>query len=122
RRVVDLRQRRDGQQEVGDAAGEDEGQGEEQRGDGAVDEGGGEAHGLLLFDFWSFWDLALIGSALVAIAFNNFMALRRAEAGSRPGGRSTFLCFAKEKYPKERRPLLAATPALRCGATCVGAF
>ena len=28
----------------------------------------------------------------------------RAEAGSRPGGRGTFLCFAKEKYPKERRP------------------
>ena len=27
-----------------------------------------------------------------------------AEAGSRPGGRGTFLCFAKEKYPKERRP------------------
>src|SRR5690606_22264328 len=24
-------------------------------------------------------------------------------AGSRPGGRGTFLCFAKEKYPKERR-------------------
>jgi hypothetical protein len=28
----------------------------------------------------------------------------RAEAGSHPGGRGTFLCFAKEKYPKERRP------------------
>ena len=28
----------------------------------------------------------------------------RVEAGSRPGGRGTFLCFAKEKYPKERRP------------------
>ena len=25
-------------------------------------------------------------------------------AGSRPGGRGTFLCVAKEKYPKERRP------------------
>jgi len=25
------------------------------------------------------------------------------QAGSRPGGRGTFLCFAKEKYPKERR-------------------
>ena len=24
-------------------------------------------------------------------------------AGSRPGGRGTFLCFAKAKYPKERR-------------------
>ncbi|PVY92633.1 hypothetical protein C8C95_3505 [Acidovorax sp. 99] len=32
------------------------------------------------------------------------MPLLRAEAGSRPGGRGTFLCFAKEKYPKERRP------------------
>ena len=30
--------------------------------------------------------------------------LLRAEAGSRPGGRGTFLCFAKETYPKERRP------------------
>jgi len=30
--------------------------------------------------------------------------LLRAKAGSRPGGRGTFLCFAKEKYPKERRP------------------
>src|SRR3990167_11371760 len=30
--------------------------------------------------------------------------LLSAEAGSRPGGRGTFLCFAKEKYPKERRP------------------
>ncbi len=28
----------------------------------------------------------------------------RTEAGSRPGGRGTFLCFAKETYPKERRP------------------
>jgi hypothetical protein len=28
----------------------------------------------------------------------------RVEAGSRPGGRGTFLCFAKETYPKERRP------------------
>jgi hypothetical protein len=27
----------------------------------------------------------------------------RLQAGSRPGGRGTFLCFAKEKYPKERR-------------------
>jgi hypothetical protein len=26
------------------------------------------------------------------------------QAGSRPGGRGTFLCVAKEKYPKERRP------------------
>ena len=28
----------------------------------------------------------------------------RTEAGSRPVGRGTFLCFAKETYPKERRP------------------
>ncbi len=26
------------------------------------------------------------------------------QAGSRPGGRGTFLCLVKEKYPKERRP------------------
>ena len=32
------------------------------------------------------------------------MPVLRAGAGSRPGGRGTFLCFAKEKYPKERRP------------------
>ena len=35
--------------------------------------------------------------------------------GVRPGGRGTFLCFAKEKYPKERRPEVRATswfPAL----------
>ena len=36
--------------------------------------------------------------------FEFFAGLLRAEAGSRPGGRGTFLCFAKEKYPKERRP------------------
>ncbi len=34
-------------------------------------------------------------------------------AGSRPGGRGTFLCFAKEKYPKERR---AAFVARRCAS------
>ena len=32
------------------------------------------------------------------------MLVVMAEAGNRPGGRGTFLCFAKEKYPKERRP------------------
>ena len=44
--------------------------------------------------FCSFWLRALIGQhALV-------------EGGGResPGRRGTFLCFAKEKYPKERRP------------------
>ena len=35
-------------------------------------------------------------------------------AGSRPGGRGTFLCFAKEKYPKERRAG-CVVPALRAG-------
>jgi hypothetical protein len=35
-------------------------------------------------------------------------------AGSRPGGRGTFLCFAKAKYPKERRAGFVG-PALRCG-------
>ena len=34
----------------------------------------------------------------------------RAEAGSRPGGRGTFLCFAKETYPKERRPCWLRPP------------
>ena len=39
----------------------------------------------------------------------------RAEAGSRPGGRGTFLCFAKEKYPKERRPPVCDSFAVRRG-------
>ena len=44
----------------------------------------------------------------------------RAEAGSRPGGRGTFLCFAKEKYPKERRPPVCDPFAVRRGkpASC----
>ena len=44
----------------------------------------------------------------------------RAEAGSRPGGRGTFLCFAKEKYPKERRPPVCDPFAERRGkpASC----
>ena len=43
-----------------------------------------------------------------------------AEAGSRPGGRGTFLCFAKEKYPKERRPPVCDPFAVRSGkpASC----
>ena len=43
-----------------------------------------------------------------------------AEAGSRPGGRGTFLCFAKEKYPKERRPPVCDPFAVRRGkaASC----
>ena len=44
----------------------------------------------------------------------------RAEAGSRPGGRPSFLARAR-KEGKRSTPLLAATPSLRCGATCVGA-
>ncbi|HMP10293.1 MAG TPA: hypothetical protein PKE60_08035, partial [Hydrogenophaga sp.] len=39
-------------------------------------------------------------------------------AGSRPGGRGTFLCFAKEKYPKERRAG-CAVPSLRYGHTAL---
>ncbi len=47
--------------------------------------------------------------------------MQRAEAGSRPGGRPSFLARAR-KEGKRNTPLLAATPALRCGATCVGTF
>jgi len=36
------------------------------------------------------------------------------QAGSRPGGRGTFLCFAKAKYPKERRAGFVV-PSLRDG-------
>ena len=48
------------------------------------------------------------------------MLVSRAEAGSRPGGRGTFLCFAKEKYPKERRPPVCDPFAERRGkpASC----
>ena len=35
-------------------------------------------------------------------------------AGSRPGGRGTFFCFAKRKYPKKRRAG-CVVPALRAG-------
>ena len=38
-------------------------------------------------------------------------------AGSRPGRRGTFLCFAKEKYPKERRPCCPC-PCASLRATC----
>ena len=50
--------------------------------------------------------------------------LLRVGAGSRPGGRGTFLCFAKEKYPKERRPCcLRPSASLRAtwGARARGA-
>ncbi len=46
-------------------------------------------------------------------------SLLRPEARSRPGGRGTFLCLAKEKSPKERRPgWLRPFASLRatCGA------
>ena len=43
------------------------------------------------------------------------MPVLRAGAGSRPGGRGTFLCFAKEKYPKERRPPVCDPFAVRRG-------
>ena len=36
------------------------------------------------------------------------------QAGSRPGGRGTFLCFAKAKYPKEKRAGFV-DPPLRYG-------
>ena len=48
------------------------------------------------------------------------MARLRAEAGSRPGGRGTFLCFAKEKYPKERRPPVCDPFAVRRGKPASG--
>ena len=48
---------------------------------------------------------------LAAFVFAGLLGAHRAaclcwgrEPGCRPGGRGTFLCFAKEKYPKERRP------------------
>ena len=37
------------------------------------------------------------------------VVLLSGQAGFRPGGRGTFLCFAKEKYPKEGRPLLSVS-------------
>ena len=44
----------------------------------------------------------------------------RVGAGSRPGGRGTFLCFAKEKYPKERRPPVCDPFAVRRGKPAAG--
>jgi hypothetical protein len=46
------------------------------------------------------------------------MFLLRAGAGSRPGGRGTFLCVAKETYPKERRPRCPCPPRQGEGAAC----
>ena len=47
-------------------------------------------------------------------------SLLRAGAGSRPGGRGTFLCFAKEKYPKEKRPHACDPSAQRWGTPAPG--
>ena len=61
--------------------------------------------------------------AVGAMVFDGVLLLR-ARAGSRPGGRGTFLCFAKEKYPKERRPCcLRPSASLRAtwGARARGA-
>ena len=44
----------------------------------------------------------------------------RAGAGSRPGGRGTFLCFAKETYPKEKRPHVCDPSAQRWGTPAPG--
>jgi hypothetical protein len=41
---------------------------------------------------------------LYAIAIFVYHFEYRMYCGFRPAGRGTFLCFAKEKYPKERRP------------------
>ena len=42
-------------------------------------------------------------------------SLPKAQAGTRPGGRGTFLCLAKEKCQKEPRPDWLRPPALRFG-------
>ena len=46
-------------------------------------------------------------------------AILSSGAGSRPGGRLTFLCFAKEKEAKEKRPR-GLRPAAKLRATCAG--
>ena len=64
---------------------------------------------------------------LAAFVFAGLLGAHRAaclrwgrEPGCRPGGRGTFLCFAKEKYPKERRPPVCDPFAERRGkpASC----
>ena len=47
-------------------------------------------------------------------------SLLKAGAGSRPGGRGTFLCFAKETYPKEKRPHDCDPSAQRWGTPAPG--
>ena len=75
-------------------------------------------------DFWSYRPLALRGIARAAIEFvvarllgarSATVLKRRWEAGSRPGGRGTFLCITKEKSPKERRPHVCDPCAARRG-------
>ncbi|TCP16389.1 hypothetical protein EV674_1184 [Simplicispira metamorpha] len=57
----------------------------------------------------------IFGSLLFALC-----SLLRAGAGTRPGGRGTFLCFAKEKYPKEKRPHDCDPSAQRWGTPAPG--
>ena len=62
------------------------------------------------------WVRASLLRGLAAAALWGFCSsFEGGEPGVRPGGRGTFLCFAKAKYPKERRPEVRATswfPAL----------
>jgi hypothetical protein len=52
-------------------------------------------------------------AVLDALRYLSYVSLARRliESGSRPRGRATFLCSAKEKYPKERRPGCRLLPA-----------
>ena len=68
--------------------------------------------GFLICDFWN-------GAFWAPFLFLGCFAALKAEAGSRPGGRLTFSCFAKEKYPKERRPeVWVPCAALRGNLRC----
>ena len=65
---------------------------------------------MLHSDFWRLtFELLSVSSAyfacFICYLFGSIL-LASAEGGGResPGRRGTFLCFAKEKYPKERRP------------------
>ena len=58
--------------------------------------------------------------ALLASSLRGGMLVLRAGAGSRPGGRVLVLCFAKEKYPKERRPPVCDPFALLRGKPAAG--
>ena len=68
--------------------------------------------------------LACAQSAPAAIKFNAAL-LHTTEAGSRPGRRGTFFCFAKRQVPKEKATRLSASlryVSLRSGQTCVTQF